>query len=63
MKLSSVIQIFMPFSGGVTTAVVIPTVPGMEWTLGENHMHWTLDDEHMHWTLDTGCMHWTLDTE
>jgi len=63
MKLASVLSVFLPFSGGVTTEVVVPTVPGAEWTLGQNRAHWTLDEAFAHWTLDPSRAHWTLDSE
>ena len=51
MKLASLIRIFLPFSGILGGPVVVPTKPGMEWTLAGNRAHWAVDEDAMQWTL------------
>lgn len=41
-------------------AVVVPTKPGMEWTLKKNRLHWTMKDRTTQWTMPKSRMHWTL---
>ncbi|MFA5376332.1 MAG: hypothetical protein WC455_11360 [Dehalococcoidia bacterium] len=60
MKLSSLIQIFLPFSRITGGVVPPPDVPGMEWTLKKNRLHWTMKDRITQWTMPKSRMHWTL---
>ena len=45
------------------SAIQVPTVPGLEYTLDANRHHNTIDDNRMHFTLDDNRMHFTLDEE
>lgn len=36
---------------------LVPTHPGMEWTLVRNRLHWTLSRSRMHWTLNRNRLH------
>jgi hypothetical protein len=60
MKLASLIRIFLPFSGilggPVVVPVVVPTKPGMEWTLDACQVQWTLAGNSAHWAVDEDAM-------
>jgi hypothetical protein len=60
MKLASLIRIFLPFSGILGGPVVVPTKPGMEWTLDACQVQWTLAGNSAHWAVDEDAMQWTL---
>ena len=54
-------QLFLRFANVV--AVVVPTVPGLEYTLDANLQHNTIENNKMHSTIDSNLMHFTLDDE
>ena len=49
----------MGFAGGP----VVPTVPGLEYTLPDNRLHYTLDDNKLHFTMPDNRLHFTLPEE
>ena len=44
-------------------SIVVPTVPGMEWTLPENRLHFTLPEDRLHYDLPENRLHYTLRNE
>ena len=49
--------------------LVVPNVPGAEWSVGGERLHWSVAGEMSHWSVDgsrmqysvsSGQMHWSL---
>ena len=52
------------FAAGVfrgVSASVVPSLPGMEWTLDAAPVEWTLGVESPHWTLDACPVEWSVE--
>lgn len=48
---------------GVVAVAVVPSAPGMEFTLRDSRMHYTLKPSLMHYTLPDSRLHSTVGTE
>ena len=48
----------VPTHGFGSADVVVPDLPGIEWTLERNYAHWRLQSNGTHWTLDKNAAHW-----
>ena len=53
---------FFPFRW-TDSAVTVPTVPGMEWTLPSNKLHYTLPDNLLDYSLPENKLHFTMREE
>jgi hypothetical protein len=48
------------YPGIATVAVVVPTTPGIEFTLLENRHHYDLPENRLHYDLPENRLHFTL---
>ena len=39
------------------SGVVVPSVPGMEWSLGSERLHWSGNGERLHWSGNGDRLH------
>jgi len=50
-------------AGYAIGSILVPSTPGMEWTLPSSNLHFTLPDNRLEYTLPESKLHFTLRNE